>query len=104
MILMGLFNNKSEIVSGHINELKTILNMSPQKDSYVFSVREKICNLCPLKTKNSCNHTKWINPGTKEIKDYQEEGFVRGCGCRLSAKQKSKNSNCPADFWGGEFS
>lgn len=88
-----------EIINGHINELKSMVGLSNKDEMAVFSLREKICNHCPLKTGNTCNTRKWIHPKTLALSDHYEEGFISGCGCRLSAKQKSKSSSCPAGFW-----
>jgi len=92
-----------EILEGHINELKALAGLEKKQALDIFKQREVICLSCPLKNGNNCNSKKYINPETKEISDQSEEGFVKGCGCRLSAKQKSPSSSCPAKFWGGEF-
>ncbi len=88
-----------EIINGHINELKSLVGLTSKDEETIYSIREKICNHCPLKTGNTCDPRKWIHPDTLEVSDRFEKGFVSGCGCRLSAKQKSKTSSCPAGFW-----
>ena len=93
-----------EIIEGHINELKDKVNLLDVKSEEIFKIRENICNSCPLKNGNSCNSRAYINPKTMEVIDTPATGYVKGCGCRLSAKQKSPTSECPAGFWGGEFS
>ncbi len=103
MNLKEIFNNRHEIINGHINELKSKIGLSARDEAAVFSIREKICNECPLKVNNTCNPSLWLNPETFETSDVRKDGFISGCGCRLSAKQKSKGSRCPANFWGGEF-
>ncbi|WP_143569830.1 hypothetical protein [Tenacibaculum agarivorans] len=90
----------NNIIQGHFNEFKSLF---VKDENLVFLSRERICNNCPLKTGNSCNSSKYIHPLTKEFSNYRKQGFVRGCGCRLSAKQRAKGSSCPAGFWGGEF-
>ncbi|MCB1711373.1 MAG: hypothetical protein KDH96_02475 [Candidatus Riesia sp.] len=92
-----------EILDGHINELKSKIGLSDLKFDDVFKAREAICNSCPLKNGNTCNPRLFINPETMDVVSTPQEGFVKGCGCRLSAKQKSPSSSCPANFWGGEF-
>ena len=92
-----------EIIEGHVNELRSIVGIEDEDKDKIFKIREKICLNCPLKNGNTCNKSKFINPETKEVVTAPKAGFVRGCGCRLSAKQKSPGSKCPAGFWGGEF-
>ena len=92
-----------EIVDGHLNELGSALGLTNEDSQKVFRSREKVCNHCPLKSGNTCNPGLYINPKTLETSSTAKAGFHKGCGCRLSAKQKSPNSVCPAGFWGGEF-
>ena len=103
MNFKNLFDKRNEIVDGHLNELRSKVGLANENEALIFSMREKICNACPLKNGNNCDTQKWINPHTMEVSNTPIGGFIRGCGCRLSAKQKSKQSRCPADFWGGEF-
>ncbi|TCI93200.1 hypothetical protein [Tenacibaculum sp. M341] len=103
MSLKNIYKSRSEILDGHLNELRTVTGLASKDEVAIFSVREKICSSCPLKSGNSCNSKKWMHPKTLEISNNPKEGFVRGCGCRLSAKQKSKHSVCPAKLWGNEF-
>ena len=103
MNIKKLFGKRNEIIGGHFNELRSKIGLANQTEEYVFSVREEICNQCPLKNGNNCNAMKWLNPSTLEVADYPKDGYIRGCGCRLSAKQRSTLSHCPAGFWGGEF-
>lgn len=92
-----------QIIEGHVNEFKSAIGTENKEDEKIFSSRAIICLNCPLKSGNTCNRSKYINPETLEVSTYSKSGFVRGCGCRLSAKQKSKTTKCPAGFWGGEF-
>lgn len=103
MNIKKLFGKRNEIIGGHFNELRSKLGVADQNEESIFSLREQICNECPIKNGNNCNAMKWLNPKTLEVADSPKDGFVRGCGCRLSAKQRSKLSLCPAGFWGGEF-
>ncbi len=103
MDIKEIYKKRKEILNGHKNELYALAGMINTDDAAVFSVREKICNECPLKINNTCNTGMWIHPTTMETRNSSKEGFIRGCGCRLSAKQKSRYSKCPAGFWGGEF-
>lgn len=103
MNFRNLIDKRNEIVNGHLNELRSKMGMANENEEYIFSLREKICNGCPLKNGNNCDTQRWINPQTLEVVTSPKDGFIRGCGCRLSAKQKSRLSRCPANFWGGEF-
>ena len=93
-----------QIVQGHVNEfLSNVGIKQSEKKEKIFKSRAKICINCPLKSGNTCNRSKYINPETLEVSITRKAGFVQGCGCRLSAKQRSEGANCPAGFWGGEF-
>ena len=94
-----------EIINGHLNEVKVLVGTASEEKTQIYNSRAKVCSNCPLKSGNSCNTTLSINPITLEVAPTSEKrsGFIKGCGCRLSAKQKSNNSSCPAGFWGGEF-
>lgn len=92
-----------QIIEGHVNEFKSAIGAENKEDSKVFASRARICLNCPLKNGNTCDRKKYINPETLEVSTSSKAGFVQGCGCRLSAKQKSKTTKCPAGFWGGEF-
>ena len=96
------FNNIPQVIEGHVNEVKEILHLTSERKKEIHAYRENICNTCPIRSNNSCDFKKWINPITKEVAFGERKGFVRGCGCRLSAKQKAFNARCPAGFWGGE--
>ena len=103
MGIKELYKKKDEIVNGHINELRSKMGLTNKVEELIFSIRKKICEKCPLKVNNTCNPKMWINPETLEVSNTSKENYVKGCGCRLNAKQKSKTSKCPANFWGGEF-
>ena len=93
-----------EIVEGHINEFKSAVGITASSDQRrVVKSRVDVCNACPLKNGNTCNPKKYIHPETLEVSDVAAPGFVPGCGCRLSAKQQSPTSECPAGFWGKEY-
>ena len=88
-----------EIIEGHINELRAITGVEDQEKEKVFAIRANICLTCPLKLGNTCNSQKYINPESLDVVSKPKEGYIRGCGCRLSAKQRSPGSECPAGFW-----
>jgi hypothetical protein len=64
--------------------------------------RATICSTCPLNKANICSRTI----SGKVEKDFIYKGeerkagdFYEGCGCPLSAKTKSPNSQCPLGLW-----
>lgn len=91
------------IIRGHINELRAITGTENREDEKIFQIRAQICESCPLKQGNSCNKRAYMKPSTLEVATVPTEGYIKGCGCRLSAKQRSKVERCPAGFWGNEF-
>jgi|TARA_R110000868_G_scaffold74337_2_gene214922 hypothetical protein len=92
-----------EILDGHVNELRSMTGTQDEVKEKIFLKRGEICSSCPLKQGNICNSNKFINPETLDVSNTAKSGYARGCGCRLSAKQRSPGSKCPAGFWGGEF-
>lgn len=91
------------IIEGHINEFKAVLGIEDEEKEKIFNSRKNICLNCPLKNGNTCNPSLFIHPKTLEVSKTSKQGYAKGCGCRLSAKQRSPNDKCPAGFWGGEF-
>lgn len=64
--------------------------------------RASICANCPLNVNNVCSRNK--QGVVKDTFIYNEqvrlEGSIQnGCGCPLSAKTKSPDSQCPLNFW-----
>ena len=56
------------------------------------NARLSTCNACPVRTGNRCDPKKRIN--------HSETGKeVKGCGCILTAKVVSMDSECPAGRW-----
>ena len=83
------------IVKGHINEALGLGEDLKEK-------RMKICRQCPLFKDvlgGICNSNLWLNPKTNEISIEQENGYYRGCGCRLQAKTTLSTASCPAKKW-----
>lgn len=82
----------SHILEGWGNLAKDKLNLLDEKTKKISQNRLLICNDCNLRVSNSCsplhfgNHIK-----TGELK--------RGCGCNLSAKTLSLESECPLGKW-----
>lgn len=84
-----------QIVKGHINEALGInKNLSEE--------RLEICYKCPLyssKFGGLCNNRLWYNPNTGDVSIDQQDGYKRGCGCRLLAKTKVPEASCPVNKW-----
>ena len=97
--MINLYKNKTQIIEGHYNELKSLFGINDDKSEIVANLRKVICEDCKLRKENYCDSNRWIHPETKEIRHEPEEGYIRGCGCRLSAKQRAHNAKCPVGFW-----
>ena len=83
------------IVKGHVNEFFGL-----NKD--ISEERLKICKICPLylnKFGGICNSKLWMDPITEEISFTEQDGYVRGCSCRLLAKTSLPDEQCPAGKW-----
>lgn len=85
------------ILAGHFNEI-TGRNKDIGKE------RMEICKRCPLLAHHEvwgaiCNPNLYLNIETGKTLEYPQEGFQRGCGCRLNAKTKDIKSNCPLGKW-----
>jgi hypothetical protein len=68
------------------------------------NLRMTICKKCPLYTERIsggpvCSSYLYIDPKTDEISLKRKEGYVKGCGCVIASKIKSKEAACPADKW-----
>ena len=62
-------------------------NLMLGKEQELADSRSKICNDCTISNNGFCS------------KDLCIEGKGCGCGCLLSAKQRSPNSKCPIGLW-----
>lgn len=85
----------SQIVKGHVNEMLGL-------NSDISANRMAICQMCPIyspKFGGLCNSSLYLDPDTGNVSTVQRNGYVQGCGCRLSAKTTLPNANCPADKW-----
>lgn len=85
-----------DVVLGHANELL-------KKNTKLKNERMRICHKCPLFTESNigpmCDPNKYLNPVTGEFRYSSKEGYIKGCGCRLSAKATLEDAHCPADKW-----
>ena len=88
--------NVKDVAKGHINELLG-------KNEKMSEERLSICRECPICINTClgpmCDHEQWIHPETNETSKYPKEGYVRGCGCRLSAKTTLKDNHCIINKW-----
>ncbi len=90
---MGL----SEIIDGHIKELL-------KQEQLLYDTRITICRNCKLMTKDKvlgeiCDRKKWLNLDTGAISLVQVDGYINGCGCRMSAKARIPEATCPLRKW-----
>ena len=46
-----------------------------------------------------CNSKLWLNPETNDVSREKKDGYVKGCGCRISAKIRVSAERCPAGKW-----
>lgn len=83
------------IVNGHINSL-----LGLNKD--ISEERMKICKKCPIyssKFGGLCNSKLYIDPNTNDVSIIAKDGYVKGCGCKLSAKTTLLNAKCIIGKW-----
>jgi len=87
--------NIGRIVEGHVNEMLGLnVNLSES--------RLKICHRCPLysdKLGGVCNPHLYLNPDNGDVSTEKKDGYVKGCGCRLSAKTTLVSERCAAGKW-----
>lgn len=84
-----------DIVKGHVNEL-----LGLNKD--ISQVRMNICRKCPLflnELGGICNPRLYLDAKTGDVSTIKKDGYVSGCGCRLSAKTRLSGSACPNGKW-----
>ena len=85
-----------QIIKGHIKEL---LNQGAS----LSDARMTICKSCPLfkRTKFGpiCNPNLYLNPITNETNHIGGINFEKGCGCRLNAKTRLEDAQCPNFKW-----
>lgn len=84
-----------DIVKGHVNEL-----LGLNKD--ISKARMDICRKCPLflnELGGICNPRLYLNVETGDVSTVKMDGYVNGCGCRLSAKTRLSGSKCPNGKW-----
>ena len=84
---MNIFN----ILQGWANSVKDKFDILEPEIKQKGEKRLLICNVCIMRTGNTCDPKK-------EIKHKTKDKMVKGCGCNLSAKALS-DSDCPAGKW-----
>ena len=86
---MGQIN---EILTGWANNAKAKLGTLDNETRIMGVNRMMICDDCPMRVGNRCDTNRWgYHVKTGESK--------RGCGCYLSAKTLSPESECPLGKW-----
>lgn len=85
-----------DILTGHLNELL-------KKGQDLFEARMSVCKACPLYKVGSlgpiCNPSLYLNAETKQVNYIGGPGFTKGCGCRLNAKTRLEDAECPNKKW-----
>lgn len=85
----------AQIIEGHAKE---VLGLNTD----ISEARLKICHKCPIFSNalsGMCNSRLWLNVETGDVSVSKREGYVNGCGCRLSPKTRLINAHCPANKW-----
>lgn len=84
------------IIKGHYNELMN-------NEEELSKARMKICKECPLFKQSEigalCNSALYLDVETNTATSYKKEGTYKGCGCRLNAKTRATDAECPALKW-----
>jgi hypothetical protein len=92
----NVISKASDIIRGHANELFGI-------NEELAIERIEICEACPICVQSAfgpmCDHDKWIHPETEDVLLFPKDGYVRGCGCRLSAKTTLRDNHCIINKW-----
>lgn len=86
-----------EIIDGHLKELFN-------QEQALYEQRIEICRNCKIMTKDKvfgeiCDKKKWLNPNTGALSLVPIDGYINGCGCRLSAKTRLPDATCPLKKW-----
>lgn len=81
-----------EILDGWGNRIKDSFGILDEEIKTMAEIRLEQCHSCSMRSGNMCDPTK-------QIKHIVTEQMVRGCGCNISAKTLSPDSECPAGKW-----
>lgn len=94
----------TQILKGWANLALDEFNLLPQEIKDMAEERFSICNVCPMRTNNTCSG-KRKNEAVKDFyyhakKEQRFEGqMYTGCGCNLSAKPTVVAAQCPLGKW-----
>lgn len=81
-----------EILDGWGNVVKDRFGVLDEEIKVMAQIRLEQCDSCSMRSGNICDPKK-------ELKHIVTEQLVNGCGCNISAKTLSPNSECPAGKW-----
>lgn len=81
-----------EISEGWVNKVKQLAGIADPAVEKLAEARLKICEKCPVRTGIVCDPKK-------KLKHVRTGEIVGGCGCMLTAKVRSVNSQCPIGKW-----
>lgn len=91
-----------EILDGWGNVVKETIGLLDPKVKEEAERRLKICDRCPIRSTSTCDP----NLRGHVIQDFTYSGekrkkgqLVNGCGCNISAKTLSPDSQCPMGLW-----
>ena len=85
------------ILQGHINEVFG-------NNDDLATTRLGVCRECALYKVSPawgpmCDSSKYISKDGLETSSTKLPGYVKGCGCRLSAKTRLQNAKCIINKW-----
>ena len=97
MFGINSLNQVGQIIDGWAKDIAN-------KEQKLYDIRMPICKKCPLYTDDvvfhgKCDAKKYYNPNTNELSNLPKEGFINGCGCKLSAKTRLKEAKCVLNKW-----
>lgn len=81
-----------EIFEGWGNVVKDKFGVLNEETKIMAQIRLEQCHSCHMRSGNVCDPLK-------QTKHIVTEQLVRGCGCNLTAKTLSPDSECPAGKW-----
>jgi hypothetical protein len=82
----------NEILTGWGNVIKDQFNMVDPVTKALAKKRLELCNVCDMRQVNMCSPLR-------EGKNIISGQMVKGCGCNISAKTLSPESQCPLSKW-----
>lgn len=86
-----------QIVEGWVNDVF-------DKEQELYEKRIKICKECPLYTvdrifKGKCDGSKCWDTINDKLVNFPGKNIICGCGCKMSAKTRLKESKCVLNKW-----